>query len=299
MTYLQDATHSKDLVGTYSSGASQILYVMPWKDQSHEDANILLVRPKSPEPADTITGLDVHHLTSSIMDLLHDNATTLDQEISTTTNTEKENFYKTVIQSWLRREVLEEFAVQIQWKDDSNWHQVFQQREPAVVNIDTLESYKFFQAITKLDLPVVFNSGRFITANIEQEDPDKTSAEYLHRREILDRFDVLVQREDNWDGYESKKPNQLILDHAKFLVIDLLDTIISAQYSWITPFISSDEDGYITVEWYEEEQELHLLIGENEAEYLRVWGTNIDTDMDEGFLNRDNYLALWEWLFHV
>ena len=271
---------------------------MPW-NQSHEDANMLLVKRNPPEPADTITGLDIHHLTSNVIGLFYANATTLDQEISTTTNTEKENFYKTFIQSWLKREALEEFAVQVQWEGDWNWSQVFQQREPAFVNIDTLESYKSFDVTTRLNAPTVFRSGRLIAANIEQDDSDKTSAEYLHRREILDRFDVLAQREDNWDGYESKKPNQLTLDHAKFLMVDLLDTIISAEYSWITPFISSDENGYITAEWYEGERELHLLIGENEVECLQVWGTNIDTEMREDFLDRDNYLTHWEWLFHV
>ena len=79
---------------------------------------------------------------------------------------------------------------------------------------------------------------------------------------------------------------------------DLLNTIISAEHSWITPFISSDADGYITAEWYEEEQELHIQIGENEAEYLQVWGTNIDSEMHEDFLSRDDYLTLWEWLLH-
>ena len=81
-------------------------------------------------------------------------------------------------------------------------------------------------------------------------------------------------------------------------MVDLLDTIISTEYSWITPFISSDEDGYITAEWYEEERELHIQIRENEAEYLQVWGINIDLEMSEGFLSRDNYLTLWKWLLH-
>ena len=137
------------------------------------------------------------------------------------------------------------------------------------------------------------------TANMEKENPGKTSIEYLHRREILDRLDVIAQREDNWDGYESKKPTQSTLNHAEKFVVDLLTSLISAGHSWRMPFISSDEDGYITVEWYEDERELHIQIGENEAEYLQVWGTNIDTDMDEGFLNRDNFLTLWEWLLDV
>lgn len=135
------------------------------------------------------------------------------------------------------------------------------------------------------------------TVNIGQEEFHKQIIQYWQKCKILDRFDVLAQREDNWDGYESKKPNQLTLDHAKFLMVDLLDTIISAGYSWLTPFISSDEDGNVTVEWSEEKRRLHIQIGEDEAEYIQVWGVNIDTEMHIGFLSRDNYLTLWEWLF--
>ena len=117
-----------------------------------------------------------------------------------------------------------------------------------------------------------------------------------YERKISERFDVLTQREDNWDEYDSKKPTKLTLVRAENLIGELFDSIISAGHPWLTPFISSDEDGFITAAWYEEERELHILIGENEAEYLQVWGTNIDTEMQEGVFSRDNYLTLWEWL---
>ncbi len=117
-----------------------------------------------------------------------------------------------------------------------------------------------------------------------------------YERKISERFDVLTQRENNWDEYDSKKPTKLTLVRAENLIGELFDSIISAGHPWLTPFISSDEDGFITTAWYEEERELHILIGENEAEYLQVWGTNIDTEMQEGVFSRDNYLTLWEWL---
>ncbi len=117
-----------------------------------------------------------------------------------------------------------------------------------------------------------------------------------YERKISERFDVLTQREDNWDEYDSKKPTKLTLVRAENLIGELFDSIISVGHPWLTPFISSDEDGFITAAWYEEERELHILIGENEAEYLQVWGTNIDTEMQEGVFSRDNYLTLWEWL---
>lgn len=124
----------------------------------------------------------------------------------------------------------------------------------------------------------------------------KDFPQYLQRQEILDRFDVLTQREDNWDGYDSKKPTQLTLDHAMDIMEEFFDSITSEGYSWLKPFISSDEDGNVTVEWSEEKRRLHIQIAENEAEYIQVWGVNIDTEMHVDFLSRDDYLTLWEWL---
>lgn len=124
----------------------------------------------------------------------------------------------------------------------------------------------------------------------------KDFSQYLQRQEILDRFTVLTQREDNWDSYDSKKPTQSTLDHAMDIMEEFFDSITSEGYSWLRPFISSDEDGNVTVEWSEEKRRLHIQIGENEAEYIQVWGINIDTEMHVDFLSRDDYLTLWEWL---
>ncbi len=124
----------------------------------------------------------------------------------------------------------------------------------------------------------------------------KDFSQYLQRQEILDRFTVLTQREDNWDGYDSKQPRQSTLDHAMDIMEEFFDSITSEGYSWLRPFISSDEDGNVTIEWSEEKRRLHIQIGENEAEYIQVWGVNIDTEMHVDFLSRDDYLTLWEWL---
>ena len=114
--------------------------------------------------------------------------------------------------------------------------------------------------------------------------------------EISEQFDILSQREDNWDGRGSQKPTDLTLAYAKEVIGTLLDFVISAGHRWDTPSISSDGDGNVTTAWYKDERQLHLQIGEYEAEYFRVWGTNIDTEMDVDFLKSDNYIALWKWL---
>ena len=116
------------------------------------------------------------------------------------------------------------------------------------------------------------------------------------RLEISEQFDILAQREDNWDGRGSQKPTDLTLAHAKKVMSAFLDSAISAGHRYDTPSISSDGDGNVSAVWYKDERQLHLQIGEHEAEYFRVWGTNIDTEMDVDFLKPDNYLTLWKWL---
>ncbi len=119
------------------------------------------------------------------------------------------------------------------------------------------------------------------------------------RHKITDRFEVLAQRKDNWDGYDSKKPTKTILVHAKLLLDGMLDSIISAGYPWFNPFISSDEDGYITAAWHNGERELHIEIEENEAEYTKIWGSSQDMKMEIDLLESDKYLTLWEWLLNA
>lgn len=114
--------------------------------------------------------------------------------------------------------------------------------------------------------------------------------------EISEQFDILSQREDNWDERGSLKPTNLTLAHAKKVMDAYINSVTSAGYQCNTPTISSDGDGDITAAWYKGERQLHLQIREHEVEYFKVWGTNIDTEMEVDFLKLDNYLTLWEWL---
>jgi hypothetical protein len=179
------------------------------------------------------------------------------------------------------------------------WQNIFRlprQTEPTTAYFGTIESQKLIETSPWSDKSRIFWSLGLRTLNTEQEEFYKQIIQSWYRYKILQRFDVLAHREDNWDGYESKKPTLAILDHAKGLMVEFLDSITAAGHLWLTPFISSDEDGDITVEWHKGTRELHIQIGENEAEYIQVWGTNIDTEMHIDSLNADNYRTLWKWL---
>ena len=129
-----------------------------------------------------------------------------------------------------------------------------------------------------------------------QYQPNHAVAIDAFRAKIGNQLGTVAQREENWDEYESKKPSALALNNAKRLMEELLDRIISAGHSWLTPFISSDEDGHVTAEWYSGDRELHFIIREQEAVYIKVWGTNIENEMHVDVLATKDYLDVWNWL---
>ena len=166
------------------------------------------------------------------------------------------------------------------------WQELHRQIVNPSAKEDVRSPSSFYTSVTSLsDLSDVTDFTQFRKYQIGKQ-----------KLEISEQFDILSQREDNWDGRGSQKPTDLTLAYAKEVIGTLLDSVIFAGHRCDTPSISSDGDGNVTAAWYKDERQLHLQIGEHEAEYFRVWGTNIDTEMDVDFLKPDSYLTLWEWL---
>ena len=117
---------------------------------------------------------------------------------------------------------------------------------------------------------------------------------------LLDAFKEKLQkigeREDNWDGKGSKKPSLLCLSKAHITLENFLYSIVNSGRLWLTPFVSSDEDGHITIQWISGDHELHIEISDEGAEYIKVWGVNIEHEMHLGILKEKEFFNLWDWL---
>lgn len=116
--------------------------------------------------------------------------------------------------------------------------------------------------------------------------------------EILKQLDAVVRWREDWNGEEhvAEKPSEKAIGRAKRVVSELSGAVISKSKPLDTPVISYDYDGYINMVWRNRKHELYLEVNEDEIEYVKVWGANIDSEMDSGVPSRDNYLMLWEWL---
>ncbi|HBP87536.1 MAG TPA: hypothetical protein PKK23_18205 [Nitrospirales bacterium] len=117
---------------------------------------------------------------------------------------------------------------------------------------------------------------------------------------LLDSFKQklhkISERQDNWDGKGSKKPSDLILSKAHNTLENVLYSIANSGRLWIAPFVSTDEDGHITIQWTSGDHELHIEISKEGAEYIKIWGINIEHEMHLGILKQTELFNLWDWL---
>ena len=134
------------------------------------------------------------------------------------------------------------------------------------------------------------------TAAADLERPDNSAL----LSEIFGELDVVVRWKEDWDGeeHEPERPSKTAIDRAKQVASELLGVVISKRKPLRTPAVSYDYDGYITLVWRNGKHELYLEVNDEEIEYVKVWGANIDSEMDAGVPNKDNYLTLWEWLLN-
>ncbi len=293
---------------------------MPWEDPSLEDTNILRMS-SGPELSNRTIGLDKDRLQYSVKDIFYTNAPTFDREGWIIADIERKKSYETSIQFRPGHEALEQFSVLVEKQD--NWNRN-QPTKTILLTSDHIKNrmegfldsarHSWFNPSIFNDLPFHINDSFYAditmllegvrifemeeptTANIIRNDFYKTIILSRQKRKILERLSVIAQREDNWDGYDSKKPTELTIKRARHFIEELLENdVISARLLQLEPFICSDEDGYITIECYKEKRSLCFDIQENETTYTKIEKASANTMTQTGPFNQDNYLPLLEW----
>jgi hypothetical protein len=85
-------------------------------------------------------------------------------------------------------------------------------------------------------------------------------------------------------------------DRALALALDWFELLMnraSKLGGWQRPHISSTEQGEIVLEWWRGERKLTIYFGDDGAEFLEVWGIDIDEDMSSGPLTNWSFSNAW------
>jgi hypothetical protein len=66
---------------------------------------------------------------------------------------------------------------------------------------------------------------------------------------------------------------------------------------WYEPHLTASPEHELVCEWWFNDRKLTVYISDDDAEFIRVWGANIETEMDEGDAEDEiEILQAWQWL---
>lgn len=153
----------------------------------------------------------------------------------------------------------------------------------------------FFSASTEGGYPKSYHEQLFQHLNARILEMVNNRKHHILRK-ISDRIEFISQKKDDWDECGSKAPKKIALRQSEEVLKELYDMVESKRLKWLTPFISSDEDGWVTIVWHGNKHTLHINIEGGEIEYVKVWIDGANTYLDVGVFNNDNRLTLWKWL---
>lgn len=100
----------------------------------------------------------------------------------------------------------------------------------------------------------------------------------------------------NWDGFGSVKPNTRSIELAFGYLPRIYAETITTGSNWHLPSVSASEAGEVVFEWWNGALKLSVYFRHDRAEFIRVWGTDIENEMDDGIVREGDFAELWKWL---
>jgi biotin operon repressor len=174
------------------------------------------------------------------------------------------------------------------------------------LTVDHLEGLKVADQKGRITLGSKYAGKHFVV----REETDGTSTlipilvvpereQPLTSKLLTETFTSLEKLGDNWDGNGSPAPSKALLTEAKEALALMHAGALARGLRWAEPHVGVNERGQITLEWWKDTRSLTIFIrSEDQIEYLKAWGINIETQMEDGELNRlADFVSLSRWLY--
>lgn len=136
---------------------------------------------------------------------------------------------------------------------------------------------------------------RFLGA-LTGESTSERLTSYLIQASLKELMRVARLPED-WDRGGSSAPRPAAVANASARLPEICAMAVKAG-PWIQPHISASETGDITFEWWNGLRKLTLYFDDDGVEVIRVWGIDIDNEMQHLHVTSMSDLAAsWAWLY--
>src|SRR5258706_12457137 len=116
-------------------------------------------------------------------------------------------------------------------------------------------------------------------------------------KETLAKLQNLLTWSAGWNGYDALAPDPDAVVHARNWIVRLFLEAADLGRVWIKPNVIADADGEVVFEWWNGPKKLTVYIGDESAEYIQVWGSDIHSEMSSGNAESISVCrSLWLWL---
>lgn len=110
------------------------------------------------------------------------------------------------------------------------------------------------------------------------------------------RVASLVGHLDN--AYESLYSNSpKTIETAERLIEKLHSIALTNNWWWYDPLLNISFDNEIVLEWWNQGKKITIYVSEKVIDYIKVWGADIDNEMEDGSITLNEDLTdLWQWI---
>lgn len=90
--------------------------------------------------------------------------------------------------------------------------------------------------------------------------------------------------------------NAQIINKSAAWIKDIIYYLLQSGFSWHPPLLNpSDSD--VCLEWWEGKKKLTVYISSDDIQCIRVWGVDINEDMDEAYVGEPvDFVQHWKWM---
>lgn len=133
----------------------------------------------------------------------------------------------------------------------------------------------------------------YVTTLIKSEPTLQVPQSFLSTKKKLDKISESVQ---NWNRQNKNAPNKETIAAASAWLQNIFLSLRNVEIGWISPHVTSDEDGNVVFEWWKGDKTFSVYVSKNASWFVSAWGANIQDEMTDGDAsNMENQIKLFDW----
>lgn len=102
----------------------------------------------------------------------------------------------------------------------------------------------------------------------------------------------------DWENTSFEKPSILTISNTKKIMRCIIEKTFHKNHDWIRPSIYSEEDGYVSVAWYNKNLTLYFNIKNDTMNYRKLSPSEYGygRKSESGIINISNCFSIWKWI---